>query len=124
MSDKPLTLDALRKANLARLPLFKDAKGRVAHDEADGSDWRLSGWSNATLGELGEAANLVKKIERGDFELDEVREKLADELADVLVYLDLYAFRAGVDLGAAVRRKWNAKSAALDLPLRIEDFES
>lgn len=49
-------------------------------------------------GEAGEVANIVKKIDRGDFKWDDpmysdatVRESLADEVTDVLVYvLNLY----------------------------------
>jgi hypothetical protein len=51
-----LTFAELRTANMARLPQFKNAKGEPAHSKPDGSDWLLSAWCNATLGELGEAA--------------------------------------------------------------------
>jgi NTP pyrophosphatase (non-canonical NTP hydrolase) len=118
-----LTFDALREANLARLPQFKNARGEPAHSEPDGSDWSLSAWSNAVLGELGEAANLIKKIERGDLTLDEARPALAKEFADVATYLDILAYRAGVDLGDATVAKWNEVSArvgcALRLPVRV-----
>lgn len=102
-----LTFNALREANLMRLPEFKNAKGETAHSESDGSDWCLAQWSNAVLGELGEAANIIKKVERGDFTLEEARERLADEFADVVTYLDILAYRAGVDLGQATMKKFN-----------------
>ena len=58
--------------------------------------WSLSDWVTATVGELGEAANIVKKLNRvrdgirGNTESpDELMSKLADELADVQIYLDL-----------------------------------
>ena len=105
-----LNLLALRAANIARLPRFKNPKGEPAHSKPDGSDWSLSAWSNAVLGELGEAANLIKKIERGDFTLEEKREELGKEFADVLTYLDILAFRAGVDLGSATIDKFNEVS--------------
>jgi len=105
-----LDLAALRDANIARLPLFKNKKGGTAHSETDGSDWKLLAWSNACLGELGEAANLIKKIERGDVSLDDVREELGKEFADVLTYLDILAFRAGVDLCEATKKKFNEVS--------------
>lgn len=105
-----LTFDALRGANVARLPQFKNARGEPAHSEADGSDWSLSAWSNAVLGELGEAANIIKKVERGDLTLDEARPALAKEFANVQTYLDILAFRAGVDLGEATLDKWNEVS--------------
>lgn len=106
-----LTFGQLRRANKQRLPLFKNAKGGAAHSERDGSDWCLAQWCNAVCGELGEAANLIKKIERGDMTLDEARPALARELADVATYLDLLAFRAGVELDEAVRVKFNEVSA-------------
>ena len=104
-----LTFSALRDANAKRLPLFRNSKGEVCH-VPDGSDWKLSAWSNALAGEVGESANIIKKIERGDFTLDEAREKLASELADVQTYLDLLALRAGIDLGDATVRKFNEVS--------------
>jgi NTP pyrophosphatase (non-canonical NTP hydrolase) len=115
-----LTFDALRAANMARIPVFKNSKGGPAHSEPDGSDWCLAQWSNAVLGELGEAANLIKKIERGDYTLEEKREELGKELADVQTYLDILAFRAGVDLGEATISKWNEVSERIGCSLRIE----
>ena len=41
----------------------------------------------ALLGELGEMANIVKKIARGDCDLDEVRPAIRAELADVFIYV-------------------------------------
>lgn len=115
-----LTFDKLRKANIARLPLFKNAKGGAAHSEPDGSDWSLAQWSNAVLGELGEAANIIKKVDRGDMTLEEALPSLAKEFADVQTYLDILAFRAGVDLGQATIDKWNEVSARINCSLRIE----
>jgi NTP pyrophosphatase (non-canonical NTP hydrolase) len=117
--DGSLTFAALREANIARLPQFKNRKGEPAHSEPDGSDWALSAWSNAVLGELGEAANLIKKIERGDMTLDEARGELAKEFADVQTYLDILAFRAGIDLGSATVAKWNEVSERVGCDLRL-----
>ena len=117
MSD--LNLRYLRIANMARLPLFKNPKGEAAHAEPDGSDWALSAWCNAVCGELGEAANLIKKIERGDFTLEEKRAELGKELADILTYLDILAFRAGVDLGAATIDKFNEVSTRVGAPVYL-----
>lgn len=114
-----LLFSALRRANLERLPLFKNAQGGPAHSQPDGSDWALSAWCNATLGELGELANLIKKIERGDVTLEAARSKVADELADVVTYLDLLAFRCGVDLGAATIEKWNRVSERVGVAARL-----
>lgn len=116
-----LRLYALRAANCARLPEFKNARGERAHSADDGSDWPLSAWSNATLGELGEAANIIKKIERGDISLDDAREALAKEFADVLIYLDILAFRAGVDLSAATIAKFNEVSVRVGARARLAE---
>jgi len=75
--------------------------------------WSLSDWMTATAGELGEAANVVKKLNRyrdgipgNDKSEEELRDMLADELADTFIYLDLLAQAAGVNLGAAVWSKF------------------
>lgn len=114
-----LRLDALRNANIARLPEFKNKRGERAHSKADGSDWCLAQWSNACLGELGEAANLIKKIERGDLGLEDARAELGKELADVLVYLDILAYRAGIDLGRATVDKFNEVSIRVGSRVRL-----
>ena len=38
-------------------------------------------------GEVGEFANIVKKISRGDFLLSECKENISMELADIFIYL-------------------------------------
>ena len=119
-----LTFRTLRDANKARLPQFKNRRGEPAHSQPDGSDWKLSAWCNAVTGELGELANLIKKIERGDMTLDEARQDVADELADVVTYLDILAFRCGVDLGNATMSKFNRVSERVgsDVWVDAEDW--
>ena len=92
-----LSFAALRKANTIRLPLFTNGRGEAAHSKLDGSDWSHGEWMNAILGELGEAANIVKKIKRGDFTLEEMALPLAQELADVVTYTDLAAMQFGIN---------------------------
>lgn len=108
MSD--LTFSALRSANLERLPQFKDSRGWLAHTKPDGSDWSPAQWLQAVVGELGEYANLRKKFERGDVAEDEFKREAANELADVVTYLDILAYQLGIDLGAATVEKFNAVS--------------
>ena len=130
-----LSFQTLRIANLARLPLFKNSKGKPAHTKPDGSDWTVAQWVQATLGELGEFANLRKKFERGDITIHEYSVAAAKELADIQTYLDLLAARAldhthpdgtyfvhptGIELGRATVQKWNEVSARVDVPLRID----
>jgi len=115
----PLDFETLRRANTMRLPQFKNPKGEPAHSEPDGSDWALSAWCNAVCGELGEAANLIKKIERGDFTLEEAREALGKEFADINTYLDILAMRAGINLGDAIVAKFNEVSVRVGSTVRI-----
>lgn len=105
-----LSFNTLRDANKARLPQFKNSKGEPAHSEPDGSDWSLSDWVTAITGELGEAANIIKKVKRGDLSLDEARPLLAKEYADVVTYLDILAMHTGIDLGRAIKDKFNEVS--------------
>jgi NTP pyrophosphatase (non-canonical NTP hydrolase) len=111
-----LDLDALRGANAARLPLYYEKGCPVWNN--------LSQWSNACLGELGEAANIIKKIERGDLTLEQARPMLAKEFADVQCYLDLLAMHAGVDLSQATVEKFNEVSERVgsDIELRYDHW--
>jgi NTP pyrophosphatase (non-canonical NTP hydrolase) len=65
---------------------------------------RLEYLTNALAGEVGEVANLVKKVVRsvvygrGDLRLDDVKQELAEEIADVFTYLLTIAGLLGLDL--------------------------
>jgi NTP pyrophosphatase (non-canonical NTP hydrolase) len=64
-------------------------------------------------GEVGEALNVVKKLERERHGWKGSRitiDKLAEELADIIICADLVATASGIDLPAAVRSKFNATS--------------
>lgn len=111
--------EALRAANVSRLPEFKNGRGGPAHARLDGSDWTPLEWCGACLGELGELANLLKKLRRGDVTLDEIRGAVADEIADVLIYLDLLAFQVGVDTTRATIDKFNRTSERVGSGIRL-----
>lgn len=115
-----LTFDTLRAANIARLPTFKNSLGEPAHSMPDGSDWSPAQWCQAVLGELGEYANIRKKFERGDITEAEFKQLAADELADVQTYLDLLAFRLGINLGDATLSKFNRVSTRVNSPIYID----
>lgn len=97
------------------------------HDE-DSEPWSLADWSNAMCGEAGELANVVKKLRRHQTgtasELDPeecvLRSQAADEIADVFLYLGLLADAIGVDMPAAIVRKFAAVSERQGFPDRIE----
>lgn len=97
----PLTFRRLRETNVLRC---KEAFKRCL------TDWSLAEWSNAMAGECGEACNLTKKMLRGDKGGEKDIEELGKEIADVVVYADLLAAAAGVDLEKAVIEKFNEVS--------------
>lgn len=107
-----LSFDSLRNYNTARQLLWdKDNKFSVLY------------YSNALAGEVGEACNIVKKMERQALGLIGSRAysvDLADEIADVIIYADLLAKEAGIDLGKAVRDKFNKTSNKYGLSVFIE----
>lgn len=114
-----LDLNALRGANVARIPTFKNRKGEPAHAQPDGSDWTFGDWFMAMAGEAGELGNLLKKVQRGDVSLADARAEIAKEFADVLIYLDILAFRCGVSLSDATVAKFNEVSVRVGSPIRL-----
>jgi NTP pyrophosphatase (non-canonical NTP hydrolase) len=94
---RPLSFDELRKLNVARCEA-------VFHPL---DSWSAAEWAMALTGELGEACNLLKKARRGEAVPTEA---IADELADVMIYLDLLAARLGINLAESVVRKFNIVS--------------
>lgn len=81
------------------------------------NSWSTSDWFTALLGELGEAANIAKKLNRvrdgitGNDETEaELKEKLGCELADTFIYLDLLTQSLGMNLSEIVPKTFNAKS--------------
>lgn len=92
-------------------------------------DWTESDWLVAILGELGEAANIQKKLNRvrdgiiGNKEtVRELENKLALEIADTYIYLDLFCQRVGIDLERAVNTAFEAKSKQIGY-IEYKDFE-
>lgn len=86
--------------------------------------WSTSDWFTAVMGELGEAANVAKKLNRvrdgipGNVETEsELIGMLAGELADTYIYLDLLMQSAGIDVQAAVMSKFDKKSKQIGYPV-------
>lgn len=74
------------------------------------------------VGEVGELLNAIKKMIREKLELRGSRSNIGeveDEMADVLITLDLLAMRMGVDLTEALRCKFNATSYKLGLRTKL-----
>ena len=77
---------------------------------------------NELAGEVGEACNVIKKLERERMGIRGSRDTaahLAEELADVVICADLIAMSAGIDLNLAVRQKFNATSQKVGLKTRM-----
>lgn len=96
-------------------------------EEGASREWSLAEWTNAMAGECGEACNIAKKLLRDDLGMvgnfktphKELREKLGDELADVVIYASLTAERLGIDLGDRIRVVFNKKSVQLGFDERV-----
>lgn len=104
--------NTLRTANLARMkewvqdvPLSLSFKG------------------NELAGEVGEACNVIKKLDREKLGLRGSRatvEQLREELADVIICVDLIAMEVGLDMDQAVKDKFNKTSEERGLTVRYE----
>jgi len=79
--------------------------------------WSPTDWATAMAGECGEACNLIKKLRRGG-ELIPLQ-SIASELADLVTYADLLAARLGINLGVAVREKFNEVSDRQNSDVRL-----
>lgn len=76
---------------------------RWAHNGTD--DNSTACFALGLAGEAGEVADLIKKkLFHG---IDVPREKLADELGDVLWYLCMLAYNEGITLTEIEERNWN-----------------
>lgn len=114
-----MDMDAFSAANRARC----EAPNGFNHDLRS---WSLSDWMTATTGELGEAANIVKKLNRyrdginGNLQTEEqLRGMLRRELGDVFVYLDLMAQAAGFKLSDAAAEVFNKKSEQIGYSVKV-----
>jgi NTP pyrophosphatase (non-canonical NTP hydrolase) len=109
----PLTFDRLRAANLERLASLC----------APGQQETAEEWMTWMIGEVGELATLLKRIRcwsgKNKDGTDVAFKQLADELGDVQTYLDLLAWRLGVDLGEATRSKFNEVSERRGSKVRL-----
>ncbi|MBF0374802.1 MAG: MazG-like family protein [Alphaproteobacteria bacterium] len=99
-------------------------EANVARHRAECADWSIADWMMALVGEVGEAANILKKIRRGDMTFHDVGQDLADELADVQIYLDQLALCLDIDLGAATVSKFNRTSERWGSEVRLKPSES
>lgn len=107
------TYDTLRAANEARQKEW-DKDARIT----------LSYRGNELAGEIGEACNVIKKLDRERLGIKgscDTVEHLAEELADGIICIDLIAMAEGIDLNAAVARKFNMTSEKVGLETRLKE---
>lgn len=88
--------------------------------------WGPPEWFIATAGELGEAANIIKKLMRSEDGIvgnnesyQELLEALKEEIADTLTYLFLFADSIDMYMQDEVIKKFNAVSDKHGLPHKI-----
>lgn len=82
----------------------------------------LSFKGNELAGETGELCNVLKKLERERLGIPGSRdtvEHAAEEMADVIICVDLIATHLGVDLWEAVAKKFNATSEKNGMKTRL-----
>lgn len=106
-----MNFDTLRKANHTR---------QLEWDPSDAIT--LSYRGNELAGEVGEACNVIKKLDRERLGIRGTRstkEALAEELADAVICLDLIAMHEGINLGEATKNKFNATSTKYGLKTLI-----
>jgi NTP pyrophosphatase (non-canonical NTP hydrolase) len=114
--EEMLTFEQFSAANRARC---EDPQG-FKHPL---TGWTTSDWMTAMVGEVGEAANVVKKLNRyrdgvpgNKVSEAELRDQLRKEIGDVFVYLDLMAQSLGFKIEDAAREVFNAKSTEIGYP--------
>lgn len=93
--------------------------------------WSPAEWTNAIAGELGEAANLTKKLLRhrdgvaGNYKPEDqdvfaLHRRAARELADAIIYAGLAIQRLGFDTSDVLKSVFNAKSDQLKCSIFYE----
>src|SRR5882762_9108081 len=120
-----LSFDEVQKANLSRC-------NRWHHNGIQ--SWSPSDWAVALAGEIGEACNKIKKLNRLRDELPNrdnnepwkdnrdraaIVAEIGAELADSFLYLDLLAQKLGLNLADEVRNKFNKVSQNYGFPERL-----
>lgn len=85
------------KSHASKIPFFEE----ITQDNIEALEHLIV----CLVGEVGELANIVKKIRRGDRDLDGSRQEMTEEIADVFIYLMKLSLQLSVDLESAYDRK-------------------
>lgn len=109
----------LRTANEKRMPHFKMTL----------LDWTPLEWAAAAAGEMGELQGVLVKMKRSqevnsasagtDVTHADLRARAQAEWADIIIYMDILAWRLGIEPIAAVRETFDKKSEALGSAVRF-----
>jgi hypothetical protein len=103
------------------------ARCRRRHPGFPNDGWTGADWANAMQGEAGEAGNVVKKLRRIEFGLQQAAggtradllAALAVEIGDTFIYLDLLAQHYGLTLADCVVATFNRVSIREGFPERL-----
>lgn len=103
-----LTFKDLRAANVARC----QSPSGFNHPL---NKWSVAEWGNAAAGECGEACNIAKKLIRfrdgvpGNKKTEEdYKQDLANEIADTIIYMDLWAASLDIDIETSLQEVFNS----------------
>lgn len=89
---------------------FQERNARRCREAFDKDLHDVPFFAVAIAGEAGEMCNVIKKVMRGDFPLESVREEVLAELADVITYCDLMITKLGADTDTVIMKKFNEVS--------------
>lgn len=112
----------MKKTGNNTIPTLREANKIRQKEWDEDNQISLSYRGNELAGEVGEACNLIKKLERERLGIRGSRttvKELAEELADVIICADLIAMQEGIDLEESVRKKFNATSEKYGLKTRM-----
>lgn len=97
-------------------------QNNLRHARFGTAHWNPMEWGCAIGGECGELLNKLKKYER-QTTCDPLREDLiveiSDEMADVIIYMDILAGQLGISLERAIQRKFNKTSDKHGFPEKL-----
>lgn len=115
--NEPMKTSPAQKISFSKLRKINSARCDFAFHPIDA--WTPAEWGLAVAGEVGELCNVIKKLRRiqdgtntakDPQTVEECRALVAKEAADAVIYLDLLCARLRIDLGEAVRQKFNEVS--------------
>lgn len=57
------------------------------------------------VGEFGETANIIKKVIRGDYKLNQVKEELSEEIIDIFIYVTKLIYQMDINFEEVYNKK-------------------